>query len=275
MVSDTQLAQKAAENLKNLREKKPLVHNITNFVVMNYTANILLSIGASPVMAHAQEEVEEMVSFAGSLVLNIGTLTPYWIDSMVKAGKKANDLNVPIILDPVGSGATKLRTESARRLLNELSINVVRGNASEVLSLANEDSRTKGVDSIHSVDEAADAALTLARELDTTLAITGEVDLITDGKRICRVSNGHDLMGCVTGTGCAATAIIGAFLAIDSDPVTATTTALAYFGLAGEKGAEKADGPGSFMIASLDALYNIDERHLKEGARIMASANGS
>jgi len=265
---DQQLARKAAENLKNMREKRPLIHNITNFVVMNYTANALLACGASPVMAHAPEEVEEMVSFAGALVLNIGTLTPYWIDSMLKAGKRANELNIPIILDPVGSGATKLRTESANRLINNLKINVVRGNASEVLSLAHEGSRTKGVDAIHSVDEAADVAIVLATELDTTLAITGEVDLITDGERVCKVYNGHELMGCVTGTGCTATALIGAFLAVDEDSVEAATTALAYFGLAGEKGAAQAAAPGSFMIAMLDALFTIDEAALHKGARI-------
>lgn len=265
---DQQLAQKAAENLKHLREKKPLIHNITNFVVMNFTANALLACGASPVMAHAQEEVEEMVSFAGSLVLNIGTLTPYWIDSMLKAGKKANELKVPIILDPVGSGATKLRTASAKRILDEISISVVRGNASEVLSLAHEGSRTKGVDSIHSVDDAADAARTLSRELNTTLAITGAVDLITDGQEVHRVSNGHELMGYVTGTGCAATVIIGAFLAVDNNPLKATTTALAYFGLAGEKAASKASAPGSFQVGLLDALYSIEEKQMQEGAKI-------
>jgi hydroxyethylthiazole kinase len=265
---DQNLAQKAAENLRNLRQKKPLVHNITNYVVMNYTANALLACGASPVMAHASEEVEEMVSFAGALVLNIGTLTPYWVDSMLKAGKRANELNIPVILDPVGSGATRLRTDSAKRLIDEVSIKVVRGNASEVLSLAHEGSKTKGVDSIHTVDEAADAALTLSKELNTTLAITGKVDLITDGERIYRVSNGHDLMGYCTGTGCTATVIIGAFLAVDPDPVTATATALAYFGLVGEKAATKAKSPGSFQIAMLDALYTIDEKQLEEGAKI-------
>jgi hydroxyethylthiazole kinase len=267
-VFDRQLAQKAAQNLKLLRMKKPLIHNITNYVVMNYTANALLSCGASPVMAHAQEEVEEMVSFADALVLNIGTLTPYWIDAMLKAGKRANERNTPIILDPVGSGATRLRTESARRLIDELSITVVRGNASEVLSLAHEGSRTKGVDSIHSVDDAADAALILSRELNTTLAITGAVDLVTDGKDIHRVSNGHELMGFVTGTGCTATVIIGAFLAVDRSPLAATTTALAYFGLAGEKAASKASTPGSFQVGLLDALYSIDEKEIEKGAKI-------
>jgi len=267
-MSDHQLAQKASGNLKALRTKKPLIHNITNYVVMNYTANALLACGASPVMAHAPEEVEEMVSFAGALVLNIGTLTNAWVDSMLIAGKKANELNIPIVLDPVGSGATKLRTESAKRLINELSVSVIRGNASEVLSLAQEGSRTKGVDSIHSVEEAADAALMLAKELNTTLAITGPIDLITDGERIYKVLNGHELMGFVTGTGCTATALIGAFLSVDNDPASATATALAYFGLAGERGAAHSKGPGTFQIALLDALFTINEEQLRKGVRI-------
>ena len=251
-----------------LRQEKPLVHNITNFVVMNYTANALLACGASPVMAHAAEEVEEMVSIAQALVLNIGTLTQYWIDSMIKAGKRANALHIPIVLDPVGSGATTLRTNSARRLIEELSVDVIRGNASEVLSLVHAESQTKGVDSIHSVEEVAEVAATVASKLDTTLAITGPEDLITDGQRLYRVSNGHTLLGCVTGTGCTATAIIGAFLGIDSDPVEATTTALSYFGFAGEKGATAAQGPGSFQMAVLDALYAIDEDAMQKNAKI-------
>jgi hydroxyethylthiazole kinase len=268
MIYDTKLAQKACANLAALREKRPLVHNITNFVVMNYTANILLAAGASPVMAHAVEEVEEMVSMAGALVLNIGTPDPAWIESMIKAGKKANELGIPVIFDPVGSGATTFRTESSRKFIDEISIDVIRGNASEVLSLDSESSRTKGVDSIHSVDEASESALLLSKKLGVTLAITGKVDLVTDGERTLRISNGHHLMGRVTGTGCAATAITGSFLAVDNDPVTASSTALAYFGLAGEKAAEEADSPGSFMIASLDALYNIDGPQLEKGAKI-------
>lgn len=267
-MTDQALGQKAAENLETVRTKKPLIHNITNFVVMNYTANALLACGASPVMAHAPEEVEEMVSFAGALVLNIGTLSTSWVDAMLIAGKKANELRIPIILDPVGSGATRLRTESAKRLINELSVSVIRGNASEVLSLAREGARTKGVDSIHRVDEAEAAALALARELDATLAITGPVDLITDGKRVCRVLNGHELMGFVTGTGCTATALIGAFLSVDREPVNATATALAYFGLAGERAAAHSEGPGTFQIALLDALFRVDEETLRIGARI-------
>lgn len=262
------LTQRAGENLGNLRSWKPLIHNITNYVVMNFTANVLLACGASPVMAHAVDEVEEMVALAGGLVLNIGTLTPQWVEAMVRAGRRANEKRVPVILDPVGSGATALRTASAKRILEEVDVQVVRGNASEVLSLAGEGSRTKGVDSIHGVDEAAEAAADLADVLKTTLAITGEVDLITDGQRRHRVFNGHRLMGTVTGTGCAATAVIGAFLSVDPDPLTATTTALAYFGLAGERAASKASGPGGFQIALIDALFDLDEKNLSTGARV-------
>jgi hydroxyethylthiazole kinase len=213
-----------------------------------------------------------MVSFAGALVLNIGTLSPPWIEAMLMAGKKANALHVPVILDPVGSGATSLRTNTAKHLIDDLSISVIRGNASEILSLGggNPESRTKGVDSVHSVDEATEKALALASELRTTLAITGVVDLITDGKRLCRVKNGHEMMSHVTGTGCTATAIIGAFLAVDSDPLSAATTGLAYFGLAGEKAAERAPGPGTFQVALLDALYGMREEALAGGAKIQA-----
>lgn len=268
---DKKLARKAGENLEVLRERKPLIHNITNFVVMNSTANVLLACGASPVMAHAAEEVEEMVSLAGALVLNIGTLAPDWVASMLKAGRRANEIGIPIILDPVGSGATRLRTESAQHLLRELAVSVVRGNASEVLSLAKEGSRTRGVDSRHGVEEAAEAAVSLSQELDTVLAITGAVDLITDGKTICRVFNGHELMGYVTGTGCAATVIIGAFLAVDPSPLSAAVTGLAYFGLAGEKAAESANSPGQFQVGLYDALYTITPDELARGAKIKIS----
>ena len=261
------LSEKARRDLAAIREKKPLVHNITNFVVMNTTANTLLALGASPVMAHAENEVEEMVSFAGALVLNIGTLTGSWVAAMIKAGQKANRLNTPVILDPVGSGATTFRTESARRIIDQVKVSVIRGNASEILSLRSEDSRTRGVDAVHSVDEAAETAGVLAKELGTTLAITGPTDLVTDGRRVIRVSNGHPLMSRVTGTGCAATATIGAFLAVDDDPVAATAAGLAFFGLAGEKAGEKTAAPGSFQTALIDALYTVTPEALAAGAR--------
>lgn len=268
MKSETNLAARAAENLKAIRETKPLVHNITNFVVMNFTANILLAAGASPVMAHAANEVEEMVSFAKALVLNIGTLDDVWIASMIKAGKKASALGVPIILDPVGAGATKLRTETAKRILAETRVTLVRGNASEILALSGAASKGKGVDSADSVDAAAERAVRLAQELGVPVAITGPVDFITDGKRVVRVANGHPLMGCVTGMGCGATAIIGAFAGVDADPVSAAATALAYYGLAGEHAVDGAAGPGSFAVWFLDALHGLTPEEVLRECRI-------
>ncbi len=262
------IQQQAARNLTKLRETRPLIHNITNFVVMNFTANILLAAGASPVMAHAENEVEEMVGFAKALVLNIGTLTDDWVDAMVKAGKKATSLGVPIILDPVGAGATALRTNAAKRILSETKVSVVRGNASEILALAGAQTNTKGVDAADSVDQATVQAIRLATELGVPVAITGPQDLITDGKRVIRVNNGHALMSCITGTGCGATAIIGAFSGVDPDPVSAAATALAYYGLAGQRAAVDANGPGSFMIRFLDALYNLTPEELERDAQI-------
>jgi len=251
------LALQAAENLKRIRETRPLIHNITNFVVMNFTANLLLATGASPVMAHAENEVEDMVSFAKALVLNIGTLTDSWVDSMVLAGKKATELGIPIILDPVGAGATALRTNAAKRILAETRVSVIRGNASEILALGGGVANIKGVDASDSVDAAAERAIGLAQELDVPLVITGEVDFITDGKRVVRVANGHPLMARVTGTGCGATAILGAFAGVDPDPVSAAATALAFYGLAGERAAQGAEGPGSFAVRFLDALASL------------------
>lgn len=263
------LGHRAGQSLAAIRQKQPLIHNITNFVVMNNTANALLACGASPVMAHAAEEVEQMVAFAGALVLNIGTLTPVWVDSMLLAAAKARELGVPIVLDPVGSGATDLRTQASRRLL-AAGVNLVRGNASEVLSLSDAASQTKGVDATHSVDQAAQAGLDLSRSLGTPVAITGAVDLITDGQRVLRVSNGHPLLTKVTGTGCTASALIGAFLAVDPDPVTAAASALAFLGLAAEKAAAISNGPGSLQVNLLDALYNLSPEDLARQARISA-----
>ncbi len=260
-------AQTAAENLAMVRERNPLVHNITNFVVMNYTANALLALGASPVMAHAIDEVAQMVQLAGALVLNIGTLTTEWVDAMVKAARKANEVGVPVVLDPVGAGATAFRTASARRILDSAAIAVVRGNASEVLSLANEKSATRGVDAAHSVDEAAESALALAGELGTVLAVTGPVDIVTDGQTTIRVHNGHPLMGRVTGTGCTASAMVGAFIAADRHPLCAAATALSVFGICGEMASLKAQSPGSYAIALIDALYDISAEACQNSCR--------
>jgi hydroxyethylthiazole kinase len=267
----SELAEKAAQNLHLLRKEKPLVHNITNLVVMNVTANALLAMGASPVMAHSQNEVWEMVTLSGALVLNIGTLSEEWLESMLRAGQRAMELNIPIVLDPVGSGATTFRTASAQKLVERIDFRVIRGNPSEILSLHHQDSRTKGVDALHNVDDAAITAKVLARKLKTTLAVTGPIDLVTDGERIVRILNGHPFMSYITGSGCMATAIIAAFLAVDADAVSATCSALSFFGLAGEIAGSDSFGPGTFMVRLLDALYNITPESLENGARIIKS----
>lgn len=262
------LPERAAHNLAMIRKKKPLIHNITNDVVMNYSANALQAMGASPVMAHSSNEVEEIVTLAEALTLNIGTLTESKMASMLKAGKKASELGTPILLDPVGAGATSFRTNSARKIIKETRISVIRGNSSEILALGRNDVKTKGVESIHSVEEAAAAGRNIAYELKATVAITGTTDLITDGNRVVRVFNGHPLMSYVTGTGCIASVTIGAFLAVDDSPFSAATTALSFFGLAGEVAGKKASAPGSFMIEMLNALYKIRPENLMEGCKI-------
>jgi hydroxyethylthiazole kinase len=257
--------------LEKLREKRPLVHNITNYVVMNFTANALLAMGASPVMAHAVEEVEEMVALAGALVINIGTLSRQWLESMLKAGKKANELGVPVVLDPVGSGATSFRTRAFRTLVKELRLSVVRGNPSEILSIGSDQVRTKGVETAHQTEEALQAAKMVARDIDSVAAITGPVDLVTDGDRVIRCSNGHPLLGLVTGTGCAATAAIAAFNSVTSDSLEAAAAGLAFFGLAGELAGAKGNSPGSFMMSLLDALHEITPEWFQEKARLQKS----
>ena len=252
--------------LTRVRDEKPLIHNITNYVVMNFTANSLLAMGASPVMAHAINEVEEMVWLARALVINIGTLSDPWIEAMLLAGKEANELGIPIILDPVGSGATTLRTKTFKKLISELKITVVRGNASEILSISASKSTTRGVDAVHDVGRASKSACELAKEIGSVIAITGPVDLITDGTSVIRCHNGSPLLSRVTGTGCASTATIAAFAAITKDPVEAASAGLAFFGLAGEIAAERSKSPGSFMIALLDALNDITPEQLQTRA---------
>ena len=256
-------------DLRTMRERKPLVHQITNYVVMNETANATLALGALPVMAHALEEVEEMAGLAGALVLNIGTLSRHWVDAMLGAGKAANERDIPIVLDPVGAGATRYRTETSRRLLDELDIAVVRGNAGEIATLVGVEAEVRGVESIGTAGDAADLARDAARTLGTVAAVTGPVDQVSDGERVVAVANGHKLLGMVTGTGCIATALTGCFLAVRPDePVAAAAEALVAFGIAGEDAARGANGPGSFHAGLYDALYNLDPASLDERARV-------
>src|SRR5919107_2574008 len=233
--------------LRTLRERKPLVHQITNYVVMNETANATLALGALPVMAHAREEVEEMVGLAGALVLNIGTLSPDWVEAMLAAGKAANAAGVPVVLDPVGAGATRYRTDTAKRLLSELDVSVLRGNQGEVATLVGVAAEVRGVESIGAGDQPGELARLAARNLGVVSSVTGAVDHVSDGERSFAVANGHELLASVTGTGCMSSALTGCFLAAKPEaPLEAATEALAAFGVAGEEAARDAKGPGSF-----------------------------
>ena len=221
------------EALAKIRQKAPLIYNITNFVVMNSSANILLSCGASPVMAHCQAEVEEMTSLASSLVLNIGTLQEDWLESMICAAKTANSIGIPVILDPVGAGATKFRTEAVNKIMKNCFITVLRGNCSEILSLVSSDIKTKGVDTSLSLsDEIVNVAKQMAIDKKCVIAISGEEDCITDGVQVFRVKNGQPIMTKVTGSGCGLTAVTAAFCAVEDENRTkATAAAFAFYGL--------------------------------------------
>jgi hydroxyethylthiazole kinase len=254
------IIENASENLARIRQEHPLVHNITNYVVMNFTANVLLALGASPVMAHALEEVEEMVGLANALVINIGTLSASWVESMFSAARAAGDRSIPVVLDPVGAGATRFRTETARRLISEVPVAVIRGNASEILALSGHGAATRGVDSLQSSQDAHLAAAEIAGRYHTVVAVTGMEDFVTDGSRAVGIKNGHAMMARITGTGCAASAVTGAFLAVEKDAFIAAAGALVTFGIAGELAASSNPGPGSFHPLLLDALDAVDEK---------------
>lgn len=248
--------------LANLRKKQPVVHNITNQVVTNTTANALLAIGASPVMAHAPEEMADMVSIASALVINTGTPSKPQLAAMIKAIQTAQEQGKPWILDPVGAGATTYRLKLNTELL-ELKPTAIRGNASEILTLLTGEPTGRGVDSDSSSDDTLDYLQEQAARLGTVLAVTGATDYIADGKRLVKITNGHPLMARVTGTGCTATAITGAFLASSDDYWTAVVSSIACLGIAGEKAAFIAKGPGSLQMHLLDELYQLDAEVIK------------
>ncbi|MFZ2630325.1 MAG: hydroxyethylthiazole kinase [Desulfosalsimonadaceae bacterium] len=267
------MKQTTADLLEKVRTTSPLVHNITNFVVMNSSANILLAAGAAPVMAHAPEEVEEMTGLADALVLNIGTLQSDWVTSMILAGKAANRKGIPVVLDPVGAGATKFRTDTVKRIMNEVNISVLRGNASEIFSLAWADIRTRGVDaSLAVIPDMVHDAKALAEKLGCILAVSGPEDLVTDGRQTFRITNGHPLMTKVTGIGCGLSAVTGAFCAVaNGDLVSATAASLGYYGLCGDLAARISRKPGGFAAAFVDTLYSITPNDIESSLRVSLS----
>ncbi len=261
-------AARSWASLQAIRREAPLIQNITNFVSMDVVANGLLALGASPAMVHAEEEVADFVAIARALVVNIGTLSPPWVAAMIRAAETARAKRKPWVLDPVGVGATPYRTRVASELA-ALRPTVIRANASEILALAGAAlGPTKGVDSTHGSEEAIDAAEALARQVRTVVAVTGEVDYVTDGERALRVANGDPLMTKVTALGCTASGLVGAFLAVEPDPLLAAAEALSVFGLAGELAAREAAGPGSLRWRLLDQLAGLDRDALAAGIRI-------
>jgi hydroxyethylthiazole kinase len=255
---EPQLAELTARSLAEIHRRTPLIHNITNYVVMNDTANVLLAVGASPVMAHAVEEVREMVAYAGALVLNIGTLEESWIEAMLAAGEEANSRGVPVVLDPVGVGATRLRTATVERIRSAVRVAVVRGNAAEQATIAGMEARIRGVDSVSSGDPATAARLAAAC-FGGAAVVSGAVDQVADATRAVEIHNGHPLMSRITGSGCMATALVGAFLAVEPDSFLAAAEATIAFGIAGEMAAERSAGPGTFRTQLIDAVAALDE----------------
>ncbi len=251
-------AEITCRGLTAIRSSSPMIHHITNTVVMNFTANVTLCLGAAPVMAPCIEESPEMVRFAGALLLNIGTLDPGLVKSMLSAGRVANDLGIPIIFDPVGAGATRLRTNSAKMIASELEIAIVRGNAGEVLALSGAEGKVRGVDSLDSVEGRIDLISSFAAKSGSVIAVTGVSDIVTDGNRTARIENGHSLMVRVTGTGCAATTSVACFAAAMDDPFHAALGGLVAAGIAGENAADACAGPGTFVPCFLDALSALD-----------------
>lgn len=255
------------EDLQKIRQTIPLVHNITNYVVMNNTANALLALGASPIMAHAKEEVEDLVKISGALVINIGTLSESWINSMQKAMLKAQELEQPIVFDPVGAGATPYRTITTRQLLEAVNPTVIRGNASEICSILQE-ALTKGVDSTTQAEAAVETAKQLSQTYKCTVVISGVTDFIVKANVVMRIDNGHPLMAKVTGMGCTSTALTGAFLAINNQSLIAAAHAMAIMGITGEIAGEKSAGPGSFQMHFLDVLYNLQLADIEERLKL-------
>jgi hydroxyethylthiazole kinase len=254
--------------LERVRDENPLVHNITNVVVTNFTANGLLAIGASPVMAYAPEEVADMVRISRALVLNIGTLNKDVVSSMILAGKTANELGIPVIFDPVGAGATLFRTEMAQKIIEEVKVSVIRGNAAEVANVLGEKWEIKGVDGGTHKGSNVELAVAAAQRLNTTVVITGKEDVLTDGKTTYLVSNGHPLLTKVTGTGCLLTSVIGAFAGVEKDILLAGLSALTFYGIAAEKAFEKIGemGPGSFQIEFLNQLSLVSSENIHQFA---------
>ena len=268
------MLETVGRTLEKVREEIPLIHNMTNRVVTNFTANGLLALGASPVMAHAREEVAEMACSAGAVVLNMGTPDETEAEAMLIAGKAANQHGVPVLFDPVGAGATSYRTELARKIVREVNVAIVRGNAAEIANLIGEAWQIKGVDAAAGQQNTTALAKKAARQLGTVVVVTGAEDVITNGQTGYRIGNGDPMLTKVTGTGCLLTSVMGAFAAVERDLLVAGVSALVCYGIAAEKAARHTinEGPGSFQIQFLNELSKITGDDVRRMGRVQELA---
>jgi len=258
----------ASDCLERVRKEKPLIHHLTNWVTIYDCANIVKVFGASPVMAHAKEEVSEMAGIASALVLNIGTLTTDFVDAMILAGKSANRKGIPVVLDVCGAGATKFRDDKCFEILDEVLVSIIKGNSSEIARIAGESVQTKGVDASAVEKNLLDCARDLAMKRNCTVVITGKEDIVADSKRAVLVNNGHPMMANIVGTGCMAASVIGTFAAVERNGVAAAVAGLVCYEVAAEKAAALAEGPGSFKERLFDAVYNLDAGTVERMQRI-------
>ena len=272
---ENEIVIKIGNLLNEVRNKKPLVHNITNYVTVNDCANILLAIGASPIMADDIKEAADITKISSALVINIGTLNERTIDSMVASGKKANELNIPVIFDPVGAGASDFRNSTTKRILDEVKISVLRGNMSEIKFISGLEASTKGVDASESDlksgnQEGIKVAKDLAKKLNCTVAITGATDIVSDGNRVAVLENGTKMLANVTGTGCMTTALVGAFCGAGRDHFIGAVSGITAMGISGEISLEKAGkiGTGSFHIAIIDSISNLNSEIIENMAKV-------
>jgi hydroxyethylthiazole kinase len=254
--------------LEKIRAQKPVIHHLTNLVTIYDCANVVKVLGASPVMAHARAEVAEMAQIAAALVLNIGTLTPEFVEAMKIAALSANSKGIPVILDVCGAGATTLRDRKCFELLDQVRIDLIKGNVSEIARISGERVRTKGVDATQVEQNMMGVAQKLARESKCTVAVTGEEDIVTDGRKLYLIKNGHPLMASIVGTGCMATSVIGAFAAVEPDLALAATAALVCFEVAAECAVEGASGPGTLKERIFDCLFHLDKQTIDRMQRV-------
>jgi hydroxyethylthiazole kinase len=255
--------------LKKVRNQKPLVHHITNWVTIYDCANIVKTLGASPVMAHAKEEVQEMTSLASSLVLNIGTLTSELVEAMILAGKAANKKGIPIVLDACGAGATSFRNEKCFELLQAIKIDIIKGNSSEIARLAGEEIQTKGVDAVQVEKDLIHLAKILAQEKNCTAVITGAEDIIADHHgHVFQVKNGHEIMSRIVGTGCMAASVIGTFAGVEKDFSYAAASGLCCYEIAAELAALHTQEPGTFKVRLFDFLSSMDEVTIEKRKKV-------